>query len=145
MLRCLDASPFCSATSLSLNLKGRKNLLCSPGLRRITVKQWTQASIVCLLVVAILGASHSSRFDRVGHKMMCACECGQVLLECNHVGCPISPGMIAEFAHADRSWGFGRLDTKLVRSEVWGNGLGPPRFAADSMTWRGSYRMRGSL
>jgi cytochrome c-type biogenesis protein CcmH/NrfF len=27
---------------------------------------------------------------------MCACGCGQVLLECNHVGCPISPGMIAE-------------------------------------------------
>jgi len=96
MLRCLDASPFFSATSLSSNLKGWKKFLCSPGLRRITIKQWAQASIVCLLAVVILGASHSSRFDRVGHKMMCACGCGQVLLECNHVGCPTSPRMISE-------------------------------------------------
>ncbi len=104
MLYCLDASPSFSASSTSSNLKGRKNFLHSPGLRRITVKQWAQASKVCLLAVVMLGASHSSRFDRVGHKMMCACGCGQVLLECNHVGCPISPGMIAEL-HAQMDGG----------------------------------------
>ena len=27
---------------------------------------------------------------------MCACGCGQILLECNHVGCPDSPVMIRE-------------------------------------------------
>ena len=59
-------------------------------------KRYAQATIVCLLAVVMLGASRSSRFDKVGHKMMCACGCGQVLLECNHVGCPISPGMIRE-------------------------------------------------
>ena len=104
MLYWLVASPSFSASSTSSDLKGRKNFLHSPGLRRIPVKQWAQASIVCVLVVAILGASHSSRFDRVGHKMMCACGCGQVLLECNHVGCPISPGMIAEL-HAQMDAG----------------------------------------
>jgi cytochrome c-type biogenesis protein CcmH/NrfF len=59
-------------------------------------KRWTQASMVCLLAMVILGASSSSRFDRVGHEMICACGCGQVLLNCNHMGCPVSPGMIGE-------------------------------------------------
>jgi cytochrome c-type biogenesis protein CcmH/NrfF len=28
--------------------------------------------------------------------MICTCGCGQILLECNHVGCPVSPVMINE-------------------------------------------------
>ena len=31
---------------------------------------------------------------------MCICGCGQVLLECNHVGCPSSDGMRNELAAA---------------------------------------------
>ena len=96
MLYFRDASPSSSGASPSSNLKGWKHVLHSLRLRRIKVKLWAQASMVCLLAMAILGSSHSSRFDKVGHKMICACGCGQVLLECNHVGCPISPGMIAE-------------------------------------------------
>jgi len=60
------------------------------------LKLWARATTVCVIAVLMLGANRSSRFDRVGHKMLCACGCGQVLLECNHVGCPISPGMLAE-------------------------------------------------
>jgi cytochrome c-type biogenesis protein CcmH/NrfF len=61
-----------------------------------SVRRWMQAGIVCLLAVIMLGADPSSRFDKVGHEMMCACGCGQVLLECNHVGCPDSDRMIGE-------------------------------------------------
>ena len=43
----------------------------------------------------MLGAGKSP-FERVGHKLMCSCSCGQILLECNHVGCPNSSGMIDE-------------------------------------------------
>jgi cytochrome c-type biogenesis protein CcmH/NrfF len=43
----------------------------------------------------MLGAVHS-QYERVGGKLMCACGCGQMLLECNHLGCPDSPGMIQE-------------------------------------------------
>jgi cytochrome c-type biogenesis protein CcmH/NrfF len=111
MLNFRDASRSSSATSPSSNLKGRKNVFHSPGLRRITVKLWVQASMVCVLVVAMLGASHTSRFDRVGHKLMCACGCGQVLLDCNHVGCPVSPGMIAEL-HAQMD--SGASDTSIL-------------------------------
>jgi cytochrome c-type biogenesis protein CcmH/NrfF len=104
MLYFSDALHSTSVSSPSSNLKRRKNDLHCPRPRRVTVKQWAQASIVCLLAVLMLGASHTSRFDRVGHKLMCACGCGQVLLDCNHVGCPVSPGMIAEL-HAQMDSG----------------------------------------
>ena len=52
--------------------------------------------MVCLLAVVMLGADPSARFEKVGHQMICECGCGQVLLECNHVGCPVSPVMISE-------------------------------------------------
>ncbi len=35
----------------------------------------------------------AARFGALGHKMMCSCGCNQVLLECNHVGCPLSDRM----------------------------------------------------
>src|ERR1017187_2995605 len=35
----------------------------------------------------------SARFKDRGHRMMCTCGCGQVLLECNHVGCQSSDKM----------------------------------------------------
>ena len=56
-----------------------------------------QAALVILLATVVLGANDSSsRFNRIGHKMICVCSCGQVLLECNHVGCPDSARMIGE-------------------------------------------------
>jgi cytochrome c-type biogenesis protein CcmH/NrfF len=59
-------------------------------------RRWISAVAVCLLAVVMLGADPSSRFNKVGHEMICTCGCGQVLLECNHVGCPVSPVMINE-------------------------------------------------
>ncbi len=56
-----------------------------------------QAVAACVMAVVMLGADEAeSRFNRIGHNMICMCGCGQVLLECNHVGCPVSPKMIAE-------------------------------------------------
>ncbi len=55
------------------------------------------STLVCLLAVIMLGAADpSARFGRIGHNMMCVCGCAQVLLECNHVGCPDSSRMIGE-------------------------------------------------
>jgi len=55
---------------------------------------------VVLLVAAactMLGAGNSTTtLDRIGHKLVCQCGCSQILMECNHVGCPVSPVMIAE-------------------------------------------------
>lgn len=55
-----------------------------------------QSAAVCLLALVMLGADSSSRFGKLGHEMICVCGCGQILLECNHVGCPDSDRMIGE-------------------------------------------------
>jgi cytochrome c-type biogenesis protein CcmH/NrfF len=63
----------------------------------MTTRRWVQSAAVCLLALIMLGAADaSSRFGRLGHEMMCVCGCGQILLECNHVGCPDSDRMIGE-------------------------------------------------
>ena len=57
-----------------------------------------------LLAVAIcfsVGATDaSSRFDTLGHRLMCTCGCAQLLGECNHVGCPESGRMRNELTAA---------------------------------------------
>ena len=62
---------------------------------RTSSKLW-QGLVVAVLAVVMLGASSSDRYGRVGHNLMCVCGCGQVLVECNHVGCPDSSRMIGE-------------------------------------------------
>lgn len=52
---------------------------------------------VLMLVLPLTGAG-ADRFGTLGHRLMCSCGCGQVLLECNHVGCPRSDGMRNELA-----------------------------------------------
>ena len=58
------------------------------------VRRWLQAAGLALAVVILMGASDTdTRFKDLGHRMMCACGCGQILLECNHVGCTYSDKM----------------------------------------------------
>jgi cytochrome c-type biogenesis protein CcmH len=42
----------------------------------------------------------AARFKDLGHRLMCTCGCGQVLLECNHVGCQASTKMRDELQAA---------------------------------------------
>jgi len=57
--------------------------------------------LLCASVFALLGAGDpASRFNEIGHQMMCICGCKQILLECNHVGCPDSDGMRNELMAA---------------------------------------------
>ncbi len=52
---------------------------------------------ICVFALTVLGASSDdTRVDKIGHKLVCQCGCGQILMECNHVGCPVSPVMIDE-------------------------------------------------
>lgn len=52
-------------------------------------------------VFAFLGAGDpDARFKDLGHRMMCTCGCGQILLECNHVGCTASDRMRGELMAA---------------------------------------------
>jgi cytochrome c-type biogenesis protein CcmH len=54
-----------------------------------------QIALLCIITTVMLGAGQS-RYDRLGHELMCSCGCGQILLECNHVGCVDSARMINE-------------------------------------------------
>ncbi len=50
-----------------------------------------QAATLAVAVCFSLGATDAgSRFNDLGHRLMCTCGCAQLLGECNHVGCPES-------------------------------------------------------
>lgn len=58
-------------------------------------------ALLSLAIFLFSGASDpSTRFNEIGHQLMCICSCGQILLECNHVGCPDSDGMRNELMAA---------------------------------------------
>ena len=66
--------------------------------------------------VLLMGASDdSSRMDRLGHRMMCMCSCGQILMECNHVGCTYSDTMRHELSAGIDS---GKSDKEILASFV---------------------------
>jgi len=48
-----------------------------------------QALLVAVLVIVSVGANDTeARFNKLGGKLMCSCGCAQMLLGCDHVGCP---------------------------------------------------------
>lgn len=60
---------------------------------------WLKAGQAAALAIAVcftLGAAApETRFNTLGHKLMCTCSCAQMLGECNHVGCPNSTEELA--------------------------------------------------
>ena len=66
---------------------------------RLSRKHFVQGLLLAFCCVLFLGSS-DSRFNDLGHRMMCKCGCGQVLLECNHVGCGYSDRMREELQTA---------------------------------------------
>ena len=68
---------------------------------RIHFVRWLQVAALAMAVVVFMAAGdNSARFNNLGHRMMCTCGCGQVLLECNHVGCQESEKMRNELLAA---------------------------------------------
>jgi cytochrome c-type biogenesis protein CcmH len=63
---------------------------------------WAAALLLAsaLLLMGAAGDQIGQRFDRLGHNLMCECGCGQILLECNHVGCSTSEQMRKELKEA---------------------------------------------
>ena len=50
----------------------------------------------CFVVVLMGADNQEARFQELGGKIMCTCSCAQMLLKCNHVGCPNSAKMISQ-------------------------------------------------
>ncbi|HTW30659.1 MAG TPA: cytochrome c-type biogenesis protein CcmH [Candidatus Sulfotelmatobacter sp.] len=66
-----------------------------------TFRRATSFGLLSIALFLFTGANDpASRFTEVGHQLMCICGCGQILLECNHVGCPSSDGMRNELQAA---------------------------------------------
>jgi cytochrome c-type biogenesis protein CcmH/NrfF len=65
------------------------------------LKRTAQCALLVLALFTFLGVGDDdARFRDLGHHLMCVCGCGQVLLECNHVGCQYSDRMRIELAAA---------------------------------------------
>jgi len=69
--------------------------LYSTRLSALSLRRCLQAAALIAAIFLFVGAGPSTdaRFKDLGHRMMCTCGCGQVLLECNHVGCQSSDKM----------------------------------------------------
>jgi cytochrome c-type biogenesis protein CcmH/NrfF len=99
-------------------VSGTKDLLfgmfASIGPRRIPLFKTAQALLLALAVCFSMGATDAgSRFNDLGHRLMCTCGCAQLLGECNHVGCPESGRERNELTAAIAS---GLSDTDVLAS-----------------------------
>lgn len=65
------------------------------------VKRTLQFVLIVVALFTFMGVGdEDARFRDLGHHLMCVCGCGQILLECNHVGCQYSDRMRVELAAA---------------------------------------------
>src|SRR5215470_6613686 len=72
-----------------------------PRRRNFVVKRTAQLMLLFMALFMLMGVGDDdARFRTLGHHLMCVCGCGQVLLECNHVGCQYSDRMRVELAAA---------------------------------------------
>jgi len=107
---------------------------------RGSLRRWLQAAALAVAVVVFMGAGEdSARFKDLGHRMMCTCGCGQVLLECNHVGCQSSDKMRNQLLAAiDRSGGGGNGGSGAISDDLILQGFvqeyGPTVIAAPTAT-----------
>lgn len=91
-----------------------------------------QLVAVVLFAVFFMGAGDNleARFNSLGHKkLICACSCNQILLECNHVGCTYSDNMRNELMAA-----LGRGDSDDLVLQAFVQKYGPTVLAAPTTT-----------
>jgi len=94
------------------------------------IRRTLQSALVCLAVFIFLGAGdEAARFEQLGHQLMCICGCHQILLECNHVGCPDSDGMRNELMAA-----VSRNDSDSLVSQAFVQKYGPTVLASPTTT-----------
>jgi len=81
-------------------------------------RAFTRALLLFLLVLTVFLPATAQQTDRakaVGHRLFCMCGCKQILVECNHVGCPMSAGMLKKL---DAEIASGKSDDLILQSFV---------------------------
>jgi cytochrome c-type biogenesis protein CcmH/NrfF len=97
---------------------------------KVRVRKAAHVVSLCLAVFALVGAGDPvARFGELGHQLMCICSCNQILLECNHVGCPSSDGMRNELMAAVT-----RGDSDSLVQQAFVQKYGPTVLAAPTNT-----------
>ena len=99
--------------------------------------KFLQATTLALAVCFSMGATDAgSRFNDLGHRLMCTCGCAQLLGECNHVGCPESGRerneLTAAIAPASATPTFSLRFRPNTAQRYW---LRPPRTGFDLVAW----------
>jgi cytochrome c-type biogenesis protein CcmH len=90
------------------------------------IRRALQCAVLAASVIALAGAGDpATRFNVLGHGLMCICSCNQILLECNHVGCPDSDGMRNELMAA-----VSRGDSDSLVQQAFVQKYGPTVLAA---------------
>jgi cytochrome c-type biogenesis protein CcmH len=56
----------------------------------------TWLAVLLITVSAGANGQQTARARQLGKRLMCVCDCNQVLIECNHVGCRYSHDMLKE-------------------------------------------------
>jgi cytochrome c-type biogenesis protein CcmH len=91
-----------------------------------TLRRTLHCAVLASAIFIFSGASDpSTRFGQLGHQLMCICGCRQILLECNHVGCPDSDGMRNELMAA-----VSRGDSDSLVEQAFVQKYGPTVLAA---------------
>jgi cytochrome c-type biogenesis protein CcmH/NrfF len=100
---------------------------------RARLEKFSRFAILPLLVVLGVGtlgsADTDARFEKVGHKLMCACGCNQVLLACDHIGCP---NLLQETSELKTAIARGDSETAIL--EAFQAEYGPTVLAAPWLT-----------
>lgn len=81
-------------------------------------RAFTRAFLLFFLVLFLFLPATAQQTDRaktVGHRLFCMCGCKQILVECNHVGCPMSAGMLKKL---DAEVAAGKSDDLILQSFV---------------------------
>lgn len=100
-----------------------------PGLQEKVLRFAVLPLLVVLGVITMGSADTQSRYNDLGHKLMCTCGCNEILLECNHMGCQASAQMTAEL-RADLARG----DSDNAVLEAFQAEYGPTSLAAPWLT-----------
>jgi cytochrome c-type biogenesis protein CcmH len=81
----------------------------------IFAKRTRLLASVFLGAILLMGAGDSARVDKLGHKLICMCGCNQVLLECNHYGCPYLMPMQKELTESVAA---GKGDQQILQAFI---------------------------
>jgi cytochrome c-type biogenesis protein CcmH/NrfF len=93
--------------------------------------------VVCVALTILPAAGdNSARVDRLGREVICMCGCNQILLECNHLGCPYLTSMRQQLTTAVDG---GESDSGILQGFVTKYGVtvlaAPTKAGFDRVAW----------